>query len=48
MTRAWDLYGFGTFDPESVDNRHLLLCPGCHVCRMAEEQAERNYFEETA
>lgn len=29
---AFDLYGFSTFDPNVVDTRHELLCPGCRVC----------------
>ncbi|WP_175278970.1 hypothetical protein [Prescottella equi] len=32
MTGAYDLYGFSTFDPNIVDDRHLLLCDGCPRC----------------
>lgn len=29
---ARDLYGFSGFDRDQVDDRHLLLCPGCNGC----------------
>lgn len=42
MSRAYDLYGFGGYPRDYVDDRHLLLCPGCHVCQAAEARAERD------
>ncbi|MGF7124068.1 hypothetical protein J2X34_004509 [Rhodococcus sp. BE178] len=33
MSSAYDLYGFSTYDPEILDQRHTLLCPGCWRCK---------------
>lgn len=39
-----DLYGFSGYDRETVDDRHLLACPGCYVCSEALDRAvERDY-----
>jgi len=42
-TRAMALYGFSAYDDGTVDDRHLLMCPGCLTCQRAEERAEREF-----
>lgn len=43
MSRHMDLYGFSTYDPDIVDNAHILLCHGCPACQAAMERHERAY-----
>lgn len=47
---AYDLYGFGGFDRDVYDDRHMLLCDGrdCRTCDRADTKWDRMTTAELA